>query len=281
MNNTSENENIGVPPNTFESASELFIMAEREDHAKFWFDNLSKLINIQFTVERPNITVNPREEIISTPPTSDLFCAISDPFEIYDQQELKPLEVSAPKNSADDVLFDIVECFVDGSKKKKLLIFTTNERKRCYEYVASNNDYQCIHHPESKIKATINDDASKSYNFDALKEHVCQPTDYSPQNYQTSLIVQSPNFKLFQRLNRGSWHPVIFVVYPTDKSLCYKYSFNVSNRVYRCIGCSNRVYRCIGCRYNNKLLSARFIQLNGNTAIELGQSEHQCEPENF
>uniref|UniRef100_A0AC34FJP8 Uncharacterized protein n=1 Tax=Panagrolaimus sp. ES5 TaxID=591445 RepID=A0AC34FJP8_9BILA len=36
MNNTSENERIEVPPNTFESPSELFIMAEREDHAKFW-----------------------------------------------------------------------------------------------------------------------------------------------------------------------------------------------------------------------------------------------------
>jgi Rho-associated protein kinase 1 len=58
-----------VPPCkcSFESASELFIMAEREDQAKVWYTTLTKLINMRSTVKRANSNVNSRQAGSSTP----------------------------------------------------------------------------------------------------------------------------------------------------------------------------------------------------------------------
>lgn len=54
-----------TPPNfsgTFEAASELYIKAEREDLANFWFAKLSKVIsNHQAGVKRANSTIDSRQ----------------------------------------------------------------------------------------------------------------------------------------------------------------------------------------------------------------------------
>lgn len=52
---------------TFDTASELFIMTEREEQAKIWFNNLTKLISCRSTVKRTNSNVISRQTGASTP----------------------------------------------------------------------------------------------------------------------------------------------------------------------------------------------------------------------
>uniref|UniRef100_A0AC34FRR9 Uncharacterized protein n=1 Tax=Panagrolaimus sp. ES5 TaxID=591445 RepID=A0AC34FRR9_9BILA len=198
---------------------------------------------------------------------------ISEPFENYDPNTLQLINEPLPKNSSNDVVFDIVEYGVIGNLQKKLLIFTSNERNQCYEYLPctrTSKEYQCSKHPESIIIATIHDDGSKTFNFETIKEHVCQPIQYLPENYYKSLIVKSPNFKLFNRKSNRGWNPSLFIKVSDAGNFFYKFGFEKQSKQYYCYGCKLL-----------KKLTARFIQLNGCNAIELGHSHHRCKPENM
>uniref|UniRef100_A0A914Y9Y1 Uncharacterized protein n=1 Tax=Panagrolaimus superbus TaxID=310955 RepID=A0A914Y9Y1_9BILA len=178
------------------------------------------------------------------------------------------------ENSSIDVVFDIVADIIDGKVVKKLLIFSSNERKQCYEFVfyRGSRVYRCIgcsaRQKSNVVKVVIHDDGSKTFEFNTIKKHICQPLDYLPENYRSSLILKSSNFELFHRPIRGTIRPVLIIFDPDNRNNFYKFYFDSSSK---CFCCSD-------CRKEGTLFSARFIQHNGIKTLEFGFSQHRCQP---
>uniref|UniRef100_A0A914QH87 Ubiquitin-like domain-containing protein n=1 Tax=Panagrolaimus davidi TaxID=227884 RepID=A0A914QH87_9BILA len=190
---------------------------------------------------------------------------------------ISPMRSAAiPTNSSNDVDFDIVEYIKNEKLDKKLLVFTSNERKKCYEFmfVRSPSVFRCIkclaQKKRTDIKVTIHKDSSKTYNFNTV-EHVCEPIEYLSKDNEPSLIVKSPNFKFIKINSKGETVPLLIVFKSDDKSHCYRFEFDAFQKFYICIGCKK--YR--------RMITARFIEHEGNTALELNHLQHLCHPQNY
>uniref|UniRef100_A0A914QNT0 Uncharacterized protein n=1 Tax=Panagrolaimus davidi TaxID=227884 RepID=A0A914QNT0_9BILA len=177
----------------------------------------------------------------------------------------------SPQNTPENVDFDIVECLQDGNLDKKLLVFTSNERKKCYEFMFIQKScvFRCIKCLEQKkdivLKTTVNP-GCRNFDFNTSK-HVCEPIEYLPENYGSSLIIKVPNFKLVN----GKNSPSLIIFYSGDKDLCYKFGYDNNQKIY----CCNQ------CKKQNMKLTARFIQHGGENAIELNRLDHICQPKKF
>uniref|UniRef100_A0A914Q910 Uncharacterized protein n=1 Tax=Panagrolaimus davidi TaxID=227884 RepID=A0A914Q910_9BILA len=182
-----------------------------------------------------------------------------------------------PKNSPENVEFDIVGYFQNGIFDKKLLVFTSNERKQCYEFIHTWGSFNLLHcikclaqKKHTIIKATINNDGTKSYDF-KTKKHFCEPTEYLPGNYQSSLIIKSSNFKLVKREFGGKTYPVLIIFASDDRNMCYKLGFDSYHNF----------FSCYECKKQGRKLTARFIQYEGKTTIEYNRLEHICQPQKY
>uniref|UniRef100_A0A914RAH0 Uncharacterized protein n=1 Tax=Panagrolaimus davidi TaxID=227884 RepID=A0A914RAH0_9BILA len=187
----------------------------------------------------------------------------------------KNIHEPTPKNSLNDVIFDLVECTKNEIMDKKLLIFTSNEQKQCYEFifVRKTCNFRCIKcltkQMKTEIKVTNHDNGSRTYDFNIDGEHVCEPIEYLPKNYGSSLIIKSPNFKFEKRLVRGKIHPYLIIFNSGNRNMCYKFGFD----------CGSKAFHCLNCRLiHNISISARYIQHGGENAIELNRLQHVCRP---
>uniref|UniRef100_A0A914P777 Uncharacterized protein n=1 Tax=Panagrolaimus davidi TaxID=227884 RepID=A0A914P777_9BILA len=192
-------------------------------------------------------------------------------------QQSNAIDKPTPKNSPENVDFDIVGYFQNGIFDKKLLVFTSNERKQCYEFIhiwGSFNLLHCIKCLAQKkhtiIKATINDDGSKSYDF-GTEKHFCEPTEYLPGNYQSSLIIKSSNFKLVKRQFGGKMSPLLIIFASDGRNMCYKLGFDSYHNM----------FSCYECKKQGRKLTARFVQYEGKTTIEYNRFEHICQPQKY
>uniref|UniRef100_A0AC34G3J7 Uncharacterized protein n=1 Tax=Panagrolaimus sp. ES5 TaxID=591445 RepID=A0AC34G3J7_9BILA len=178
---------------------------------------------------------------------------------------------STTPNPSGNVIFDIVEYNTGGYLLKKLIVFTSNERKKCYEFTfaASQSAYRCVQCLMKKhytqLEARLNSDGKKLLNFKTTP-HICEPVDYVPANYTSSVIVKPPMFKFAE--HNGKRLPLLIMFYPGDKNLCYKFNFNNDHKNYYCCECQKA----------GIMLTARIIDFEGRDAVELGQSHHVCQP---
>uniref|UniRef100_A0A914P843 Uncharacterized protein n=1 Tax=Panagrolaimus davidi TaxID=227884 RepID=A0A914P843_9BILA len=179
------------------------------------------------------------------------------------------------QNSTNGVDFDVIEYMHDRKVNKKFIVFTSNERKQYYEFTinSKSTNYHCVQcfaqNKRTTIKRTIHDNGSHTFEFNT-DEHVCNPIDYLPEN-QSSLIVKSPNFKFIKLEVRRKMRPYLVVFDAVNKDMCYRFRFDSSQKLYVCLECKNQGYT----------VSARFIQHNGETSIELGRIQHICEPQKY
>uniref|UniRef100_A0AC34F6Q4 Uncharacterized protein n=1 Tax=Panagrolaimus sp. ES5 TaxID=591445 RepID=A0AC34F6Q4_9BILA len=228
-------------------------------------ENSNLFLNVQPSPQNPSDDVISHKE--SDKENDKIFC---------ERSNISLSIETLPQNSSSDVFFDIVEYSVNGKCFKKLLLFTSAERKKCYEYLICRNsiNFRCFKcfalKKTTEFKAIINEDGCKTLNFNPAEEHVCQPIEYLPQNYQTSLIIKPPNFEFVQREINGIMKPLLIIYNSDDRSVCYKFEYS-----------SEKCYFCPGCKQNGMNLSARVIQQNGTDAIELEHSQHICEPINY
>uniref|UniRef100_A0A914Q1Y3 Uncharacterized protein n=1 Tax=Panagrolaimus davidi TaxID=227884 RepID=A0A914Q1Y3_9BILA len=178
-----------------------------------------------------------------------------------------------PKNTPENVDFDIVEYLHDGKLDRKLLVFTSKERKQCYEYMFVVHFCRCIkcfvQKKVIKIKPTIHDDGSRTFDFNTEK-HICEPIEYLPENYQ-SLIIKPSNFKFVQRLTNGKMHPLLIIFDIKDKNMCYRFGFESHHNF----------FLCYGCKIQGQKFFARFIQYEGQTVVELSRFQHICKPQKY
>uniref|UniRef100_A0AC35FIR4 Uncharacterized protein n=1 Tax=Panagrolaimus sp. PS1159 TaxID=55785 RepID=A0AC35FIR4_9BILA len=205
----------------------------------------------------------------------------SDDDESYvesDDDEETCIDEPTPENSSNDIIFDFVEFLRHGKPRKKLLIFASPERTHCYEFVSyrTSTKYRCLkclaQEKDTVICAKIHFDGSKTYDFNIDEEHVCEPIEYLPENYQTSLIIKSPNFKFEKRLVRGKFHPLLIIFDSGDRNMGYKFGFDYSNKAFYCIDCR---------RFHNISITARYIQHNEENAIEFNRLDHLCQPKEY
>uniref|UniRef100_A0AC34F377 Uncharacterized protein n=1 Tax=Panagrolaimus sp. ES5 TaxID=591445 RepID=A0AC34F377_9BILA len=184
-------------------------------------------------------------------------------------------DVPSPQNSSADVYFDIVEYEHDGKMDRKLLVFTSSEQKQCYEFVFNRIKccYRCIkclaQKKHTEIKAIIHDDGSKTFDFNE-EEHECYPIHYAPENY-LSLIIKSPNYQITKSLKNGKMFRTLIIFADEEKNMCYQLGFDSYEKQF----CCGR------CKKLKKTILARFIQHNGETAVELNRLQHFCEPQKY
>uniref|UniRef100_A0AC35FXF9 FLYWCH-type domain-containing protein n=1 Tax=Panagrolaimus sp. PS1159 TaxID=55785 RepID=A0AC35FXF9_9BILA len=165
----------------------------------------------------------------------------------------------------------------DEKLDKKLLVFTSNERKQCYEYQfikTTISFYRCIkciaQKKVVKIKTETHVDGSKTFDFNTEK-HICEPINYLPENYQSSLVLKSSNFILVKREYRGKTYPLLIIFASNDRNMCYKLSFD---------SCNN-FFSCYECKKQGRKLTARLIEYEGKTTIEYNRHEHICQPRKY
>uniref|UniRef100_A0A914PHZ1 Uncharacterized protein n=1 Tax=Panagrolaimus davidi TaxID=227884 RepID=A0A914PHZ1_9BILA len=182
------------------------------------------------------------------------------------------ITTTIPTNSLNPVTFDIVKYRENGTFNKRLLLFTSNERKQCYEYYSlhSRSSYRCIECKKERnfvdIKYSVNDEGRKTFHFNTPQHHICEPFDYSPTNYGPSLIVKSPNFMLTEHKYNGRFFPKVIILDENDKN--FKAELQYSKPM--------KVYYCFRCRKQKTNFTARIIDFEGNDAIEIGCSKHVC-----
>uniref|UniRef100_A0A914PDE7 Uncharacterized protein n=1 Tax=Panagrolaimus davidi TaxID=227884 RepID=A0A914PDE7_9BILA len=201
----------------------------------------------------------------------------SDDDESYEDDEETCFDEPTPENSSNDIIFDFVEFLRHGKPRKKLLIFTSPERTHCYEFLShrTSRKYRCLEcssqEQDTVIYATIHFNGSKTYDFNTV-EHVCEPIEYLPENYQTSLIIKSPNFEFVKHERNGEMYPYLIIFDSGDRSMCYKFGFV----------CKNKIFYCIDCRHHHNIfITARYIQHGGENAVEFNRLDHLCQPKRY
>uniref|UniRef100_A0A914PPG8 Uncharacterized protein n=1 Tax=Panagrolaimus davidi TaxID=227884 RepID=A0A914PPG8_9BILA len=249
---------IPLSPKENFNEEEQGLDSERKFSAK---KNLRKLSNIsykennvEYSFKKPKLSITEKQS-----PNASNLSFFNEP---------------SPRNFPSDVVFDIVESLHVEKIEKKLLVFTSNEQKQCYEFAFLKPYYRCIKCFDQKkltlLKPTIHENGSKTFDFNTDK-HVCEPIEYLPENYH-SLIIDSSNFKLCKHTFKGKMRSFLIVFDSNNRNLCYKFGF-VSNRKY--------YFNCIKCKRQNRIITARFIQHKEKTAVELGRLEHLCQPQKY
>uniref|UniRef100_A0A914QFH9 Uncharacterized protein n=1 Tax=Panagrolaimus davidi TaxID=227884 RepID=A0A914QFH9_9BILA len=82
---------------------------------------------------------------------------------------------------------------------------------------------------------------------------------------------KSPDYKFTKRKVFGKLKPLLIVFNAVNKDMCYKFGYDSCHKFYTCLECKKRGHT----------VSARFIQHNGETTIELGRLQHICEPQKY
>uniref|UniRef100_A0A914QYS3 Uncharacterized protein n=1 Tax=Panagrolaimus davidi TaxID=227884 RepID=A0A914QYS3_9BILA len=173
----------------------------------------------------------------------------------------------------DSANFEIHELKKDDVSQKLIIVFSENDRSKCYEYswVKSVKKYICLgcHSKQKRVSVEICE-RENGTTFVKLgpKKHVCETRDYNPEKYifDPSRIIESPNFKIHNFQRNGVNKSFLFIFDSADKSVGYKYYWDNTLKV----------YRCGGCQYKSKLLSAKILKnMEGNDYVQLNKPKHK------
>uniref|UniRef100_A0AC34FBQ5 Uncharacterized protein n=1 Tax=Panagrolaimus sp. ES5 TaxID=591445 RepID=A0AC34FBQ5_9BILA len=130
----------------------------------------------------------------------------------------KKSRLSIDPTSKNDIItanYEIVEYFNCGAVRKRLLIFTSNEKKRCYEFYYRNNGlwHQCKgcsaqkHYTEIKVISVEN--GKITFKFGINNEHICQPIQYFPDNYTIKELVSNETDAPFKNIIKQPYFKIL------------------------------------------------------------------------
>jgi hypothetical protein len=174
--------------------------------------------------------------------------------------------------------YEFVEVFQNGMKKTRLIVYTGEEKKFCYEYFwdQHKNRYHCCGCIRKSVRAAI-------YNFNTENEyimlinnnHICQPREYdSLKLFERQKIIQKPDFEIQTIMKNCSEKRTLVVFVPGNRKMCHKYlSRNFSQQHFYCSRCHNKRHSVI----------ARLCQDSDETDeyVVLGEETHICEPKPY
>uniref|UniRef100_A0A914Q421 Uncharacterized protein n=1 Tax=Panagrolaimus davidi TaxID=227884 RepID=A0A914Q421_9BILA len=160
--------------------------------------------------------------------------------------------------------FDFKMVHINGEKKflKRLLIFTSSEKRFCYEY-CQNFDLSNIFHCVGCRKKNRNIRAKIDKNVDILlqeKEHICEKLEYSEENYFELPAIKKPNYEILENCSTKSGRALI-IFNPNDKSQCHQFRWQYN------------FFYCHRCNATAKIIN----ESDENEYIELQRMNHECE----
>uniref|UniRef100_A0A914QNK3 Uncharacterized protein n=1 Tax=Panagrolaimus davidi TaxID=227884 RepID=A0A914QNK3_9BILA len=186
---------------------------------------------------------------------------------------LSSLKTDLNSSGADNIFctsnFKIVEFLRNGSRTKRLLMFTSAEKKHCYEFYHNllRNSFSCkscsqLKHQMSMKIISENDGNTEFKSFG--KQHICQPIEYLPENYKNESplkVVYKPNFSITEGKR------TLTVTNPSKPDESFVYSYSASRNFFYCGGCIS-LHKHVQAKHRR--------DENGEEYIELSNAEHIC-----
>uniref|UniRef100_A0A914PQJ8 Kinesin-like protein n=1 Tax=Panagrolaimus davidi TaxID=227884 RepID=A0A914PQJ8_9BILA len=151
------------------------------------------------------------------------------------------------------------------TKKKELVIFTSNERKKCYRYAFYSrfSYFQC--HDCGKSTRILKDENETEYVKAHSHKEECKPFDYFES-------IQKKGFELCKLQNRK--HDKLVIYGKTndgyDKNQFYSFFYNYKNRYYVCSKCYNG--------FNKTVIAKIWYAENGREYVQM-YNDHSCKPQ--
>uniref|UniRef100_A0A914YLL1 Uncharacterized protein n=1 Tax=Panagrolaimus superbus TaxID=310955 RepID=A0A914YLL1_9BILA len=174
--------------------------------------------------------------------------------------------------------YEFVEVFQNGMKKTRLIIYTGENKKFCYEYFwdQHKNRYHCCGCIRKSVRAAIyNINEENEYVMLINNNHICQPREYdSLKLFERQKIVRKPDFEIQTILKNGTEKRTLVVFVPENRKMCHKYlSRNFSQQHFYCSRCHNKRHSVI----------ARLCQDDDESEqyIVLGEEAHICDPKPY
>uniref|UniRef100_A0A914QMW3 Uncharacterized protein n=1 Tax=Panagrolaimus davidi TaxID=227884 RepID=A0A914QMW3_9BILA len=171
--------------------------------------------------------------------------------------------------------FEIRELKKNDVSQKWIIVFSKNDRSKCYEYSWFKNvkKYLCRGCLSKQIRVCAEicerENGTTSVKLGPQK-HVCEVREYNPEKYifDPPRIIESTNFKIHNFRRNGVSKSILFVFDSADKSVGYKYFWDNTYKI----------FICGGCQYKRKNLSAKILKnKEGNDCVKLYKTKHVCE----
>uniref|UniRef100_A0AC35EUK7 Uncharacterized protein n=1 Tax=Panagrolaimus sp. PS1159 TaxID=55785 RepID=A0AC35EUK7_9BILA len=152
-------------------------------------------------------------------------------------------------------MYEIVEKYVCGKKKKFLLIFTDAEKEYCYKfgYSPSEKCFCCTrcNYLTRSIRAFL--------------------TKKNGDERVYSNIVKSPKFQLITRKVNQKIVKRLVVFVNDDKTECYEYTWSKNHKIYVCSPCKTQAH----------VFAKIYKNEENGEFVELCQKQHKCKPIKF
>uniref|UniRef100_A0AC35FPK9 Uncharacterized protein n=1 Tax=Panagrolaimus sp. PS1159 TaxID=55785 RepID=A0AC35FPK9_9BILA len=201
--------------------------------------------------------------------------------------------------------------YTKGTKHPHMVIYCTEDKKFCYDYKFDGKNVmickECHRRKHYQSALVFQDSDGHDYLQLGSNEHICKPVEYddvegdgltvlpssgivyqkqisrksgivykkqiSRKSVDQSKIVKSDGFILESENGILTNGTKLYVYDKTDKSLCYKYSFQ--NRSKR--------FRCLKCHLLNLTVSAKLCtnEEDNTKYLELGENDHKCKAEKY
>uniref|UniRef100_A0AC34F2E3 Uncharacterized protein n=1 Tax=Panagrolaimus sp. ES5 TaxID=591445 RepID=A0AC34F2E3_9BILA len=205
------------------------------------------------------------------------FVMLNSKLHVCEPRKFKP-EKYAEKQIVTADKFKIFKNVQNGIDRSKMVIFTSSEKKMCYEYFWQNRS-QTFHccacsNKKNTIEAEVCKDSDGNDQYLKLywKKHVCEPRKYEPEKFKSSKeIVESSNFKIFQYKNKNELISRLIVFCPTNKNLCYEFFWNKLKKN----------YSCCCCRLGNQVIATVYQKNDTKSYVELSKTQDVCELREF
>uniref|UniRef100_A0A914QF19 Uncharacterized protein n=1 Tax=Panagrolaimus davidi TaxID=227884 RepID=A0A914QF19_9BILA len=171
-------------------------------------------------------------------------------------------------------MYKHVECFVNGEKRKYLLIFTDESQKFYYKFTYENGYLPICLKCNQKhlyIQAYIlTDKNGNEYISVRDKKHVCTPFEYNENDFEENQIIQPERYKIIKRNWRGKFVEKLVIFDSIDKNLCREYTLQRTSKTKR--------YKCNECHHKHSTCAIAWVINYGkeNEHVELGKTPHKC-----
>uniref|UniRef100_A0A914P3A2 Uncharacterized protein n=1 Tax=Panagrolaimus davidi TaxID=227884 RepID=A0A914P3A2_9BILA len=172
--------------------------------------------------------------------------------------------------------FEVIEFQHTGKLRKRLFIFSSEDKIKCYEYFWDklHRFFKCCA-CSLKRKTVIANVYQKSDGIEYVKigqnEHVCEIREYNPEKYifdSLKHIVKKPHFKIHNYNHHGTKKSALIIFCSTNMKLCNEYFWSNSAQTYLCAGCAK----------NSKTVYAKIKNNSENEEyVELSKAEHVCD----
>uniref|UniRef100_A0AC34F7M0 Uncharacterized protein n=1 Tax=Panagrolaimus sp. ES5 TaxID=591445 RepID=A0AC34F7M0_9BILA len=253
----------------------LFVFAEHDfqDFALIFDD--SKLIKKVFDNLLKNGAIHGNEELIKQRFLPLLFNQISQNIET----NLK-----------------IKEIFVDWIQKldveKKKEFIQILEAKNVYDLIYPNEDEEVDNRRlRRKRKAkdisyrdeSDGDNVCSDYNNPKfvterlIKRPSCKTPKLQNESFKSNIVVEDQCFEVFNYVKRNITRKKLLIFSSAEQKYCYEYFWNKTKKCFICAGCFVKRNQSI----TETTTTAKFFKSNGKNRVQLSESEHVCELQEY